>query len=435
VTTTAAEAASRSNAAPGRSDSRLLLFVLLNILAANAGFKLIAHFVFHTGVDEMRVRYGDFFHFHQFTDSWTPMLGSVNSFMAHPGVAIYQAKLYDTLIYPLTSVLPLLWMKQAGMSDTSVLRSLMIASWIAVVAVVALQVLLAAKISGQSAPQCVTLSWRAALATFFAAFFFMPITLAFSLGQAQIFLDLFFTLMVLFWIERRERSAGVMMALLAMVKPQFGLLLLWAALRRRWNALASAAVTLAVGGSVSLAVFGVRNNLDYLGVLAGLSRKAQSHYANQSIFGLLNRAIFNGENLPYHPYVYPPFVPWIYAVTLATTAVLVLLVLGYRWRERAGGMADLAAIGVVSVIATPMAWEHHYGVMLPIFVWLWFAVYRRGVGSAWALALAWVLIADFLSPLNLLATIPVANVLQSYMYFGALLLLGLLLQLRTVSTH
>jgi len=239
VTTTAVEAASRSNAAPGRGDRRLLLFVLLNILAANAGFKLIAHFVFHTGVDEMRVRYGDFFHFHQFTDSWTPMLGSVNSFMAHPGVAIYQAKLYDTLIYPLTSVLPLLWMKQAGMSDTSVLRALMIASWIAVVAVLALQVLIAAKISGQSAPQCGTLSWRAALATFFAAFFFMPITLAFSLGQAQIFLDLFFTLMVLFWIERRERSSGVMMALLAMVKPQFGLLLLWAA-RSHWRSSACA---------------------------------------------------------------------------------------------------------------------------------------------------------------------------------------------------
>jgi hypothetical protein len=46
-----------------------------------------------------------------------------------------------------------------------------------------------------------------------------------------------------------------------------------------------------------------------------------------------------------------------------------------------------------------------------------------------------VLIADFLSPLNFLAAIPVANVLQSYMYFGALLLLGLLLQSRTISTH
>jgi uncharacterized membrane protein len=66
--------------------------------------------------------------------------------------------------------------------------------------------------------------------------------------------------------------------------------------------------------------------------------------------------------------------------------------------------------------------------MLPIFVWLWFGLYRRGAGSALALAVAWVLIADFLSPLNYFAAIPVANLLQSYMYFGALLLLGLLLR-------
>ncbi len=420
----------QGGAAPRRSDRRLLWFVLLNILVANAGFKLVAHFVFHTGVDEMRVRYRDFFHFHQFTDSWTPMLGSVNSFLAHPGLPIYQAKLYDTLIYPLTSILPLLWMKQAGMGDAAVVRALMVASWLAVVAVVVLQVLLAAKIAQRTASGRCACSWRAALATAVAAFFFMPITLAFSLGQAQIFLDLFFTLLLLFWVEGRERPAGAMMALMAMVKPQFGLLLLWAALRRRGSALAAGVATLAIGGAVSLAVFGMRNNLDYLGVLAGLSRKAQSHYANQSVFGLLNRAIFNGENLPYHPYVYPPFVPWVYAVTLATTAALVLLALAYPWRERRGGMADLSAIAVVSVIATPMAWEHHYGVLLPIFVWLWFGVYRSGFGSVWRLALAFILIADFLSPFNFLAAVPVANVLQSYMFFGALLLLVLLLRAR-----
>ena len=434
MTTTAVDAAaSRNEAVPGRSDRRLLLFVLLNILAVNAGFRLIAHFLLHTAVEEMRIRYWCFFHFQQGTDSWTPMLGSVNYFLAHPGLAIYQAKLYDTLIYPLTSILPLLWMKQAGMTDAGVLHALMIASWIAVVGVVELQVWIAAKTSGWAIAGRGGLSWRAVLAILFGAFFFMPITLAYSLGQAQIFLDLFFTLLVLFWIEGRERPAGVMMALLAMVKPQFGLLLLWAALRRRWSALVSGMMALGVGGAVSLAVFGVRNNLDYVGVMAGLSRKAQSHYANQSIFGLLNRAIFNGENLPYHPYVYPPFVPWIYSVTLAMAALLGLLALAYPWRERAGGMADLAAIAVVSVIATPMAWEHHYGVMLPIFVWLWFGEYRRGEGRVWPLAVAWVLIADFLSPLNSLAAIPVANVLQSYMYFGALLLLGVLLRARMAS--
>ena len=416
-----------SGAATSQSDRKLLWFVLLNILVANAGFKLIAHFVFHAGVDEMRGRYMDFLHFRQFTDSWGPMLGSVNYFLAHPNLPIYQAKLYDTLIYPLTSILPLLWMKKAGMTDMAVFRVLMYASWLAVCAVVGLQVAIAAKLAG-SGPG--GLSWRGAVATAFGAFFFMPITLAFSLGQAQIFLDIFFTLLVFFWVQDKQRPAGVMMALLAMVKPQFGLLLLWAALRRRWNALASGVITLALGAAASIAAFGLRNNLDYLGVLSGLSRKAQSHYANQSMFGLLNRAIFNGENIPYHPYVYPPFVPWVYYLTLATTAVLVILALAYPWRERAGSMADLGAIGIVCVIATPMAWEHHYGVMLPIFVWFWFGVYRRGIGNVLWLATGWVLIADFLSPFNFFAPFLVANVLQSYMYFGALLLLGLLLRTR-----
>jgi alpha-1,2-mannosyltransferase len=440
VTTTAGDAAAGSKrvkagsyeAAAGRSDRRLLMFVLLNILLANTAFKLIAHFVFHTGVDEMRDRYMDFLHFRQFTDSWGPMLGSVNYFLAHPGLPIYQAKLYDTLIYPLTSILPLLWMKRAGMSDPSVFRALMVASWMAVCAVVVVQVVIATKVVGRDA-RGHGLSWRGLVATALAAFFFMPITLAFSLGQAQIFLDFFFALLVLFWAQGMEVSAGVMMAALAMVKPQFGLLLLWSALRRKWGALLSGCVTLALGAAASLMAFGVRNNLDYVGVLSGLSRKAQSHYANQSMFGLLNRAIFNGENLPYNPYVYPPFVPWVYHVTLVTTVVLVVLALAYPWinkrgQETAGSMADLGATGVVCVIATPMAWEHHYGVMLPIFVWFWFAVYRQGLGTVLWLATAWVLIADFLSPFNFLAAIPVANVLQSYMYFGALLLLGLLLR-------
>lgn len=419
------DTAAANPAAPTRNDRRLLWFVLANVLLANTGFKVIAHFLFHTGVDEMRDRYMDFLRFRQFTDSWGPMLGSVNVFRSHPELPIYQAKLYDTLIYPLTSILPLEWMKQTGMSDATVFHLLMIASWLAVVAVIVLQLWIAAKVLGPH-----KLSGRAATATAIAAFFFMPITLAFSLGQAQIFLDLFFSLLVLFWIARRERAAGVTMALLAMVKPQFGLLLLWAALRRRWSAFASACVALGIGGALSIATFGLRNNLDYLSVLAGLSRKAQSHYANQSMFGLLNRAIFNGENISYHPYVYPPFVPWVYRVTLLTTAALVLLALAYPMLKSkgAGGMADLSAIGVVCVIATPMAWEHHYGIMLPIFVWMWFAVYREGRGRVLWLAIAWVLIADFLSPLNFLANIPVANILQSYMYFGALLLLALLLR-------
>ncbi len=424
-----------------RDDSRLLWFVLLNVLTANLGLKLVAHFVFHIGIDEMRGRYLDFLHFRQFTDSWTPMLGSVDSFLAHPATPIYQANLYDTLIYPLTSILPLLWMRQAGMSDSGVLRTLLAASWLAVCAIVATAVAIATNTVRHTRRMAHSLTWRGVLATALAAFFFMPITLAFSLGQAQIFLDLFFALLVLFWLQDKQPHAGVMMALLTMVKPQWGLLLVWSALRRRYRALAAGAATLAVGAALSVTVFGLRNNLDYLGVMAGLSRRAQSHYANQSMFGLLNRAVFNGENIPYHPYVYPPFLPWIYFFSLITTAALVLLALGLplpklrSGRTLAGGINDLSVVSIVCVIATPMAWEHHYGVFLPIFVWLWFGVYRFTVdhpstAPVWPLALAFVLIADFLSPLNFFAKVPIANLLQNYMYFGALLLLVLLAHTR-----
>jgi alpha-1,2-mannosyltransferase len=64
--------------------------------------------------------------------------------------------------------------------------------------------------------------------------------------------------------------------------------------------------------AVSVAVFGLQNNLDYLGVLASLSKKAQTHYANQSMFGTLNRLIFNGENLTYTPNAYTPYIAWVY---------------------------------------------------------------------------------------------------------------------------
>ena len=123
----------------------------------------------------------------------------------------------------------------------------------------------------------------------------------------------------------------------------------------------------------SIAVFGWRNNLDYLTVLASLSHKAQSHFGNQSMFGTLNRMVFNGENLEYHPFVYSPYVPWIYYTTVATSLLLVVGVLAFPWGRLKGSTADLAAMGIVSVAASPMAWEHHYGIVFPVFAWVWFS--------------------------------------------------------------
>ncbi len=58
-----------------------------------------------------------FFHLRQWTDSWLPMMKSLDYFKAHPTLPIYDAKLYDTLIYSLASELPLVAMRKLGMSD------------------------------------------------------------------------------------------------------------------------------------------------------------------------------------------------------------------------------------------------------------------------------------------------------------------------------
>src|ERR1700723_3853349 len=147
--------------------------------------------------------------------------------------------------------------------------------------------------------------------------------------------------MVLRWTMGRERWAGMVAALLTAVKPQFILLLVWMLVRKRWGAAWAFVACGAVLIAASVAVFGWHNNLDYLSVLAGLSHKAQSHYANQSMFGTINRMIFNGENIGYTPYVYTPYVAWVYRVTVATSLLLVGGGLGFPWGGLAGRRGDI----------------------------------------------------------------------------------------------
>jgi hypothetical protein len=216
---------------------------------------------------------------------------------------------------------------------------------------------------------------------------------------------------------------------LTAVKPQFVLLLVWMLVRRRWSAAAAFAICGAVLVATSVAVFGWQNNVDYIGVLAGLSHKAQSHYANQSMFGTLNRLIFNGENLGYMPYVYTPYIAWVYRVTVATSVVLVGAVLVFPWRTMRGTTADLAAMGIVSVAASPMAWEHHYGIVFAVAAWAWFAHACWQRTRPWMLGAAVFLCFNFLPATNYLAGVRGWNGLQSYLYFGALSLVVWLMRL------
>jgi alpha-1,2-mannosyltransferase len=412
----------RDDPAHGR---RLLTFVAVTILLANVVQRILFKLLGLGNPGTITHLIADFWHFNTWTDSWLPMMQSVDYFLAHPSLPIYYAPLYDTLIYSLASIVPLWLLKRLGMGDAAMLRMLAITTWLALTGVAAVCLGMGARLLRK---RDVRLNWETLLAVAAAVLFCYPLLKGYSLGNAQTYLSFEFALLLLLWDRGLETAGGVVCALLAFVKPQYVLLLIWMAVRKRWNATIAFLVTSLVLVVVSSVIFGWHNNLDYIRVLAGLSKKAQSHFANQSMFGTLNRMIGNGENIGYTPLLYTPYVRWIYLTTVATALALLGTVLLFPWGKLHGTAADLGAIGIVSVAASPMAWEHHYGVVVGVLAWVWFAYGCWQEKRPWLLGIAAALTVNAWLGFNKLADFHGWNVLQSYIYIGALLLLFVLMR-------
>ena len=89
-------------------------------------------------------------------------------------------------------------------------------------------------------------------------------------------------------------------------------------------------------------------------------------------------------------------------------------------------MIDFCLIALSGTMASPIAWEHHYGITLPIFAVLLAGSIGDHRRLAW-LAVAYVLVSTFLPITNFLAATPL-NILQSSLLAGAMILLVLLHQ-------
>ena len=85
---------------------------------------------------------------------------------------------------------------------------------------------------------------------------------------------------------------------------------------------------------------------------------------------------------------------------------------------------DFCTMALSITIASPIAWEHHYGILLPIFA----VLLASSLGSRTRLvliAVSYVVISNFFPATNMLA-FTILNVAQSYLLFAALMVLLLL---------
>ena len=149
------------------------------------------------------------------------MLKSLDYFRAHPTEPIYYAHLYDTLIYPLASLLPLAALKKLGLTESAILEVLAVTSWLAVLGVGAVSLWMGRWLLRR---RNASRRLESIVAVMMACIGCYPLIKGYALGNAQTFLSFLFTVLLLLWTTGRERSAGVVAALLAFVKPQYGLL-------------------------------------------------------------------------------------------------------------------------------------------------------------------------------------------------------------------
>ena len=260
-------------------------------------------------------------------------------------------------------------------------------------------------------------------------FTFYPTVKAGTLGQIQVWLNGLFALAILCYFTGYETISGILLGLMASIKPQYALFILWGLFRGNKRLVIAMVVTGATGLILGMRVFGLGMYVDYLRGLSFLAQHGESYYSNQSFNGLAGRIfsvkypeIFN--NTKWRGYYFPPYNTWIFAFTQITSiAILLIGLIKTKSSLPEARSADFLLMGLAATLASPIAWEHHYGILFPIFVCLGLSLwYGEAVSKNLWTKIAFVvcyLLAANVIPFTKFVADSYLNVLQSYLFFAA----------------
>ena len=371
-------------------------------------------------------------------DSWRPMVRALEVWDA--GEPIYRSVFFRDRVkfqYPPSSLLLPLALRSEQRSGNPLFHALNRVGLIATsIVLLATAVLFIRTWRTDMSASGRARLWLGAAAVMAGGLAFFPVTISYVLGQIQTVVNAAIGVALLCWLTKRERAAGVAVGVACLVKPHFALLLVWGAARRRWPFVAAGAVTAVAGTLVAVAVFGWSEHLSYARVLAHIGERGEALYANQTFNGLLNRLLQPPEHRGWDFHSYPPPLLLVQAGTLVTSVLLVGLALWLPRRLRfAGSPLDLAIACLSVTMASPVAWDHHYGVLLPILVLGAGAAGSVGNCPRWvmpALAVATVATGNLWEPL-IDVEAPPWNIVQSYVLAGALVALATLYRLGTAA--
>lgn len=378
-------------------------------------------------------------------DSWWPMVAAWDSHQRNPSGDLYEVFFRDGIKfqYPPSSllVMPLIPRElqqhmlahRSSFTGTAPLNGLSISSTLAGL----LMVMLSAAIFARATlgpPSAETRTARAATyaLTLLLGITFFPLWFGHALGQIQVFLGCLIAIGVWSYVCLPHKwgriVAGVCFGLCCLVKPHYVLLLLWSFFRGERVFATAMMVVGVLGLALSLWVFGLDAHLRYLDVLQLLSRQGEVFFTNHSINGLLHRVLGNGSAVDFEERSFPPYHPVVYYGTLASSLAMLGFALwkpGVRVETARQKVLDLALIVMAVTMASPIAWDHHYGVFFPMFALIGPEIMRArpaGRFTPWLLLLGYAFVAHAVREPSILHANRLVGVLGTNHLWGGMVL-------------
>ncbi|CAN5440956.1 hypothetical protein BH09PSE5_BH09PSE5_49310 [soil metagenome] len=291
---------------------------------------------------------------------------------------------------------------------------------------------------------------------------FYPLTSALTrgdgIGQVQVLLNLLLAAALLLYMRGKSGWAGALIGLCCVFKPQYAVVLLWGLHRRDWRLSAGLAGVAVAANLLALWRFGLAVHIEYLDFARGLVRHGEAYWANQSVNGILNRLMMTANPLQWataefptvtppayaHPSDitfawdlngFPPYHPVVYWGTLLSGLAFIVMALRKAPGVRTGANAalDLGFVFMAVTMASPIAWQHHFGAFTAVFALALAAISRSGPKSTamlWLLGLIYLLMTCTILRADLLVSNRWLGLGASTFWLGAFIFYVVVLKLR-----
>jgi hypothetical protein len=315
-------------------------------------------------------------------DSWQFMLKGYLQVHHHPGQDLYEAVFFtqhEKFQYPPTSLLFFELFDKLHMLDywhLNLFNHLIVL--LTALGMARLSVVMASELGLES----ITADARSRLALmalgFVSTWFFYPVIWTLYLGQIQAWITCATVFACIAYASGQRGWAGVLMGVCALIKPQFGLFLIWGLFRRDMRFVATWLGVVVPATLLAISTYGFEQFIGYRHALAYMGARGEAYFGNTSINGVMHRLFLNGNDQVFFEDHFADYRPIVEQVTVVSALVLIAIGLWWSFRTRKEPpLPSFLLAQLCFTAASPIVWVHHFGGLLPLFMLTFLTMLRN----------------------------------------------------------